>query len=207
MKRRFFVGTAMAGIAGIALRRITDFSTDNSRLIICISGIRKSDAVKLGWYLPLHENINASDEQPWQNDIKILPLRRTEHLLFSAENNHLDKLCGLLNYLGLSDAEQQSRKLREQCLDEPLILKQGRTTLFYYDGLEAGHSNEVAYFESLKKAEKWVNRTLIDHSDRYGEKASYVICSEMGRDETTCANSGAIHHNSPEAAYGFVSYS
>jgi hypothetical protein len=205
MNRRFFVGAGLAGAAGFLSGGIHYLSATKNTLVMCISGVRKSDALQSGWIVsaPGSEPDNTAKKN--SSSEKILPLRKTEFFNFSKENNHLDKLSGMLRHLGFREPEKSSSMLREQCFHEPLILKEGSVTLFYFDGLEVGHYSTEAYFDALKKAEKWVHEKLKEHFDRYGKNASYVICSEMGRDENPGNDFGGFHHNSEEAAFGFFS--
>lgn len=205
MKRRFFIGTGLAAGGSLFLGGLPLISETQKRLIVCVSGIRKSDAVQLGWYKSENEagvRINARGRQIGRD---ILPLRNTRSLLFSDKNNHVDKLSGLLSQLQWKEADSDSRLLRQRCYEQPLVLNSEAQKLFYFDGLEVGHSSVDAYFLSLKNAENWVQATLREHINRYGEKATYVICSEMCRDEAPTEDGGAFHHNSEESAYGFIS--
>jgi hypothetical protein len=207
MNRRFFVGVGFFAFGAMALRSFYSFGSEKRRLFICVSGIRKSDAIRLGWFIP-DEASEKNNTAPFDLvSEKIRPLRKSEAIIFSKKNSHLEKLQGLLGFLGFADNGIISKKLREDCKDRPLTMDFGKSSLFYFDGLEAGHKGVTEYFEILEKTEKWVRETLIVHFDRYGKNATYVICSEIGRDEIPGQDIPGFHHNSEDAAYGFVSSS
>lgn len=206
MNRRGFIGLGALAGAGAMMSGFSLFK-ENPELILCISGIRKSDAFALGWMMNDSGRFEGMNAETGSGLKKILPLRESQSLIFSQKNNHLDKLEGMFAHLGLDGAATLSKGMRERCFDEPVLTKAGQKELIYFDGLEAGHYSRAQYFEALEKSEKIVRSALSKHFLRYGENAHYVICSEIGRDEQAGEDGEGLHHNHFQSGYGFVSRS